>query len=427
MRLITASATHVGQVREINQDRSLITQTLGAVADGMGGHVGGEKAAALAIAELSGVRGVISPERLVDVAKAANQRVFEASQAPELRGMGTTLVVATFDPATSVVSIANIGDSRGYLFRAGQYEQVTLDHSLVEELLRQGRLTEDEARNHPQRNMVTRALGIGPDIDVDVFDIVVEPGDRIVLCSDGLSNEVDDAGVAAILLDHLHADEATQALVDAAVANGGRDNVTVVILQLVDDETGAATVLDDSDVDDDLPESFDAPTEVEGLIDGPRRDLSADSLADTKRPAKRRRLPFRGVFYVGSILSVVALAAVATYFYDRSAWYVDSVDGDVAILRGRPGGGVIFDPVIVDRTDIRFDDLDASSQQRIEEQSVFSSIDAAEQLVARLEIDSSTPASTTPTTSDTTTPDTTTPDTTTSSTPATNTTTTSGG
>lgn len=394
MRLITASATHVGQVREINQDRSLVTRTLGAVADGMGGHVGGEKAAALAIAELSGVRGVISEQRLIDVAKAANQRVFEASQAPELRGMGTTLVVATFDPESSVVSIANIGDSRGYLFRDGQYEQVTLDHSLVEELLRQGRLTADEARNHPQRNMVTRALGIASEIDVDVFNIVAEPGDRFLLCSDGLSNEVDDEAVTAILLEHPDADDAAQALVDAAVANGGRDNVTVVILQFAEEVPAPVTLVeanhdigDDADDDEqhDDGEPVDGSTEIDDDQAAARRDLSADPLADTQRPAKRRRLPFRGILYVGSILSVVAIAAVATYVYDRSAWYVDAVDGEVAIFRGRPGGGVIFDPVVVEQTDTKFDDLAASSQQRIEERSVFSSIEAAEKLVEELE------------------------------------------
>ena len=402
MRLTTASATHVGQIREINQDRVLITKTLGAVADGMGGHVGGEKAAALAIAELGGVRGVISDSRLIDVARAANQRVYEASQAPELRGMGTTLVVATFDPESCVVSIANVGDSRGYLYRDGEYEQVTLDHSLVEELLRQGRLTEEEARHHPQRNMVTRALGIGPEIEVDVFNIVAEPGDRILLCSDGLSNEVDDADVAVLLGEYEEAADAAQALVDAAVGNGGRDNVTVVILQFDEDDAAATGERDrrdlPSDLDPETDDDDDAPTVS-------RRDLSADPLADTKRPAKRRRLPFRGLFYVGSILSVVAIAAVATYMYDRSAWYVDSVDGEVAIFRGRPGGGVVFDPVVVEQTDTKFDDLADSSQRRIEELSVFSSIDAAEQLVAGLETTTTTRNSTTstPATSTTTT------------------------
>lgn len=415
-RLVTASATHVGQIRDINQDRSLVTATLGAVADGMGGHVGGEKAAALAIAELGGVRGVISSERLVDVARAANHRVFEASQAPELRGMGTTLVIATFDPEGSVVSIANIGDSRGYLFRDGVYEQITLDHSLVEELLRQGRLTEEEARDHPQRNMVTRALGIGPDIEVDLFNIVGRPGDRFVLCSDGLSNEVDDDAVAAILSEHHEAATAAQALVDTAVANGGRDNVTVVILDLVPDGDDAATgtdtptlvdtpavvdrptVVDTAEVNDEpephadsngSPKAVDPLADLEDLpqTSDPQRfrdSNAADSFSDGQRPA-RRGLPSRGVLSVLAVMIVLAAAATATYFYDRSAWFVSTVDGEVAIFRGRPGGGVLFDPVVVEETGTDVESLNPASQQRIEKESVFSSIEAAQQLVASLE------------------------------------------
>ncbi len=377
MRLVTASASHVGQVREINQDRSLVTGTLGAVADGMGGHVGGEKAAALAIAELSGVRGVISSQRLVDVAQAANRRVFEASQAPELRGMGTTLVVASFDPDTGIVTIANVGDSRGYLFRGGEIEQVTLDHSLVEELLRQGRLSEDEARNHPQRNMVTRALGIGPEIEVDVFSLTVEPGDRVLLCSDGLSNEVSDDEVAVVLGEVVDPREAAQQLVDRAVRHGGRDNVTVVILALDADggggnpPGGATDAETHADADDSAPLS-------------PARDLSSDPLADTKRPAKRRRLPFRGLVFVGSVIGVLAAALSATIWYARSAWYVDEIDGQVVIMRGRPDGVLWLDPTQVEVLDLTVDELDGASQQRVEDRPVLGSLDEARVLVDNL-------------------------------------------
>ncbi len=378
MRLVTASATHVGQVREINQDRALVTGTLGAVADGMGGHVGGEKAAALAIAELSGVRGAISEQRLVDVAQAANRRVFEASQAPELRGMGTTLVVASFDPNSGVVTIANIGDSRGYLYRGGEIEQITLDHSLVEELLRQGRLSEDEARNHPQRNMVTRALGIGPEIEVDVFRLTVEPGDRILLCSDGLSNEVDDDEVATVLDEVTDPREAAQQLVDRAVRHGGRDNVTVVILALDTDggSPGTAASEDDS--------ATDRPDDEEPLASS--RDLSADPLADTKRPAKRRRVPVRGLVFVGSVLGVVAAALSATIWYARSAWYVDEIDGQVVIMRGRPDGVLWLDPTQVEVIDLTVDELDDASQRRVEDQRVLGSLDEARVFVDNLEV-----------------------------------------
>ncbi len=380
MRIVSSSATHVGQVRNINQDRVLATATLAVVADGMGGHVGGEKAAALAIAEFSGVRGSISAQRLVDVAQAANRRVFDAAQVPELRGMGTTLVAAAFDPELGVVSIANIGDSRAYLLRGDHFEQVTLDHSLVEELLRQGRLSDDEARSHPQRNMVTRALGIGPDVDVDVFDILVEPEDRILLCSDGLTNEVDDDGVADILRSYPDPDEAADVLVDTALHNGGRDNVTVVVMRVVDDDGPDTTVRVDAD------EAADAAVLDLARDDAePLPDLSADPLADTRRPAKRRRLPFRGLMFAGSVVSVLVLAGSFTTWYGRSAWYVDEVDGQVVIMHGRPGGVLWIQPDTAEETGIAFDDLTGASQTRVTDRVVLGSLSDAQELVANLE------------------------------------------
>jgi protein phosphatase len=348
----------------------------------MGGHVAGEKAASLAIAELSGVRGAISPQRLIDVARAANRRVFDAAQAPELRGMGTTLVIASFDPADGVINIANIGDSRGYLFRDGTYRQITLDHSLVEELLRQGRLTGDEAKTHPQRNMVTRALGIGPEVEVDVFTIEARAGDRIVLCSDGLSNEVDDERVAEILASTPDPDEAAEALVEAAVQHGGRDNVTVVLLDLIDDPDLELPLLvadpDEPDPDLDEPSDPDEPSEPV------RRDLTADPLADTKRPAKRRRLPFRGLIYAGSVLSVILIAFTATAWYARSAYYVDDLGGTIVIMQGRPGGVLWFQPDQVEETSLRYDELDPASQVRVDSLAVLGSIGEAHEFVANL-------------------------------------------
>ena len=214
MKLAGASASHVGQVRDNNQDRALYTATLGAVADGMGGHVGGEKAAAMAIAEFNGVRGVLSEQRLIDVVQAANRRIYEAALQPSLRGMGTTIVVASFDPTKAVVTLVNVGDSRGYLLREGEFRQVTVDHSLVEDLIREGQITEEEARVHPQRNIVTRALGIMPEVEVDAFAVRVQPGDRLLLASDGLSNEVDPDHIASILTAAATADDACRQLVD---------------------------------------------------------------------------------------------------------------------------------------------------------------------------------------------------------------------
>lgn len=254
IRIQSAAATHVGQVRENNQDRALVSGQLAAVADGMGGHAGGDKAAALAIAELSGVSGTISDKSLIKVVQAANKRIFKVALAPELRGMGTTMVAAIVDNDTELMSMVNVGDSRGYQLRDGVLRQVTDDHSLVKDLLRAGRLTEEEARVHPQRNIVTRVLGISEDVDVDLFTIELEPGDRYVLCSDGLTDEVDDAGIAEILLRSETSADAADELVTVAVKNGGRDNVTVAVLDILavqsqEEQAPPTGLLDEVEVD----------------------------------------------------------------------------------------------------------------------------------------------------------------------------------
>ena len=155
--------------------------------------------------------------------------------------MGTTIVAAVVDDETGVLSLINVGDSRGYQLRDGVLRQVTHDHSLVEDLLRSGRLTEDEAKVHPQRNIVTRVLGIGEDVDVDLFQIDVQAGDRYVLCSDGLTNEVDDDGIASILESHPTSGSAADQLVRVAVDAGGRDNVTVAVIDVLEGPAGSPT------------------------------------------------------------------------------------------------------------------------------------------------------------------------------------------
>lgn len=373
MRLRTGSATHVGQIREINQDRLYVGETLAAVADGMGGHVGGEKAAALAVAEISGVRGVISPHRLVEVAQAANDRVYQAAQAPELRGMGTTLVMASFDPAIGVITLANVGDSRGYLLRDGTLRQITLDHSLVEELVRQGRLSEDEARTHPQRNMVTRVLGIGATVEVDLFNIDAAPGDRVVICSDGLSNEVEDEAMVAILAAHPDPEEAAAVLVDAALAAGGRDNITVVVLDVIDDEI-------DSQIERETDEeavSAAIPLLTSGSAAEP---VDIDDVA----PIPRRRPARRGLALLLAVVGVLGMGGTATAWYARSAWYVDEADGVVVIMRGRPGGLLWLQPSVVEETGLVMDDLDDASRERVTARRVWSSPEQARRLVENL-------------------------------------------
>lgn len=382
MRIVGASASDIGQVREINQDRALVSGSLGAVADGMGGHVGGEKAAAMAIAEISGVRGAISEERLISVVESANRRIHESALVPELRGMGTTIVAATFDAETNVVSIVNVGDSRGYLYRRGELRQITVDHSLVEDLVRQGRLTQEEARTHPQRNIVTRALGISPGVEVDAFAVQVEPNDRIVLASDGLFNEVEDAGIAAVLARLASPEEAADELVSNAVDHGGRDNVTVVVLDLVEGD------LDPIDEDADSL-ADDAPREHGGAAPDPDLDLesdySDDLVANTRRPRKRR-MPFRSLLLAFGVLGVVAFAFGGIAFYARAGWYAGDVDGDVTILRGRPGGVLWFKPSVIETFEIEVDELDGASLERLRQQTVWSSLDDARDFVSNFEL-----------------------------------------
>ncbi|MGI9614896.1 MAG: protein phosphatase 2C domain-containing protein, partial [Acidimicrobiales bacterium] len=201
MQLRGATASHVGNVRDSNQDRVHFGGYTGVVADGMGGHQGGEMAASIAISEFVDVVDPIPPGGLVELVEEANRAVFERAADPDLRGMGTTLVALTLRPTEEKVSVVNVGDSRAYFLRDDEFGQLTLDHSLVEDLVRQNRLTRDEALTHPQRNILTRALGIASQVEVDRFLVPTRIGDRFLLCSDGLFNEVTEDGIIAILRD----------------------------------------------------------------------------------------------------------------------------------------------------------------------------------------------------------------------------------
>lgn len=418
IRLEGASATHVGQVRQVNQDRALFSKSIAAVADGMGGHAGGEKAAALAIGELSGVRGLISLERLVKVAEAANRRIYEQASDPSLRGMGTTLVAAAADPGNNILNIVNVGDSRAYRARGGALEQLTQDHSLVEDLVREGRLTREEALTHPQRNIVTRALGISAEVAVDPYQIEAEVGDRYILCSDGLFNEVDDQSILGILAANADAAKAAEILVAEAVERGGRDNVTVVLIDVKDatDPVGAAPEVADRDITKEEPlddRALEPPLDTTPLDTnatddgsvalpdgplGPRTDEvppvdapiatppeEAGDDVHRGRPAKRRWLPFRSTFMLSLVVVfVLGLGIGGSYWYSRAAYYVDDVEGSVVILRGRPGGVLWFNSEEVDDTGLLVEDLDGASQERLRTRTQWGSLDDARDFVSNL-------------------------------------------
>ena len=235
--LRSGSASDVGKVRSSNQDVAYESADLFAVADGMGGHVGGEVAARVAVDSLRvAFQRQPSVEGLRRAVAEANRAVWRQSQAESgLRGMGTTLTATALVQETGgrqVVALANVGDSRAYVFSKGQVIQVTADHSLAEEKVRQGQLTQAEAAVHPRRHIRTRALGVSSDVDVDLWELHLGDGDRILLCSDGLTNEVGDEQIGEILGSVKGPEEAAKALVQAALDHGGSDNVTCVVIDV---------------------------------------------------------------------------------------------------------------------------------------------------------------------------------------------------
>ena len=229
-----AVASDTGRKRRRNEDNYVVAPPLFAVADGMGGAQAGEVASKLAAtaledgdaAELGGL------ERVTALIQEANRRVYDrATTDPSASGMGTTMTVALVEGMTVV--IGHVGDSRAYLLRGDRMEQLTEDHSLVNELLKSGKLSEEEAQVHPQRSVITRAVGTDPDVDVDAFSIEAQDGDLFLLCSDGLTDMVEDEGILDLLYRHRDdLDRAVRSLVAAANRGGGEDNITAIAFRL---------------------------------------------------------------------------------------------------------------------------------------------------------------------------------------------------
>jgi len=233
----SAVVSDTGRRRRRNEDQYVCEPPLFAVADGMGGAQAGEVASSLAAAVLNEATpdgGVVEggEKRLAALIQEANRRVFERSSEDEsTSGMGTTMTVALVDGDT--IAFGHVGDSRAYRVRDGALEQLTDDHSLVGELVRSGRLSPEEAESHPQRSVITRALGTEPEVDVDTFTIEAEPDDLYLICSDGLTDMVSPRDLQPLLVEHADdLDAAARALIDAANSGGGEDNITVVLFQM---------------------------------------------------------------------------------------------------------------------------------------------------------------------------------------------------
>jgi serine/threonine protein phosphatase PrpC len=328
-----------GRQRGSNEDALFARAPLFAVADGMGGARAGEIASDIVVQTLQ--EGMppdgSAEERLAAMARDANERIHTRSRADEREvGMGTTLTAAFVGDGD--IAFAHVGDSRAYRFRGGELERLTQDHSLVEEMLRRGKITEEEAAEHPQRSVITRALGPEPAVEVDTFTHPARPGDLFLLCSDGLSSMVRDEDIAAILREAGSVEKAGQRLIDAANEAGGRDNITVILFRV--EEVGAPAGADQpTQVGSDAP----SVAEVEEAAaarepPAPKRTAPLPPRAETPAPPRRRR----GRRLVGPLVVLVILAALVAGAWTASrAVYFVATDkhGFVAIYRGLPYDG----------------------------------------------------------------------------------------
>ena len=392
-----ALRSDVGRVREINQDSASAAPHLFVVADGMGGHRGGEVASAVAV-EVMGrdVVDVTTIDGLIDSVRHANAEVIErASADPDLAGMGTTLcAVGLLDTdwkGGTRLGLVNVGDSRIYRFADDQLEQLSDDHSLVASLVREGHLTAEEAATHPQRNIVTRALGIADDVEIDYWELPARRGEQFLLCSDGLVDEVNDNQIAAAFRRLADPGEVVDELVRLANEAGARDNVTVLIVRVDAGDDGpiervppasthAATVAAESRAD---------PGEADQLEPS---DADAAADPDGLRDTAARRGGFGGVFSVkvlvtvGVVVAILfgAIALIGTYA--RNNYYVGFDQDQVVVYQGRPDGVLWFDPTIEDQSALLRDDLTPALELEVEANPEFKDIDDANAYIDQLEV-----------------------------------------
>ncbi|HEY5660331.1 MAG TPA: Stp1/IreP family PP2C-type Ser/Thr phosphatase [Gaiellaceae bacterium] len=306
-----AAVTDPGRTRRHNEDSFVIEPPLFAIADGMGGAQAGEVASRLATAALkeAGANGG-GEQRIADLIQEANRRVYDRSSSdPNTSGMGTTITVALVEDDR--VSFGHVGDSRAYLIRQAQMEQLTEDHSLVNELLKTGKLSREEAETHPQRSVITRALGTDPDVDVDTFSVRAEDGDLFLLCSDGLTDMVSEESILDVVeRNRSDIDGALRALVKAANHGGGQDNITVVAFEIADgvlanDGETREQALPPVEDEDTLDETDAVPVVDTGVV--PVDEIRAEDDAVRRRRRRRRLLAWL------AILILVAAVAVAVY------------------------------------------------------------------------------------------------------------------
>jgi protein phosphatase len=348
--------TDTGRQRRDNEDSAFARAPLFVVADGMGGAQAGEVASRIAIEafehDLPG--GMEAQQGLVERVREANRRIYDCSREERERaGMGTTLTAAYLEDQT--VAIAHVGDSRAYMLRDGSLQRLTRDHSLVDELVRQGKLTEEQAAEHPQRSIITRALGPEPEVEVDTWSYPVRPGDVLLLCSDGLTSMLSEEQVGTILGHAASLERAGDELIAAANAAGGRDNITVVLFE-VEDAGGPATDIEatmvevpaprvDTSDPDTLTGAEPAPTGRVATATAPARARPAPVVTPPRgaaggrrdeRPPRRARFA-KPLAALVAIVVVLGLVGAGGYLASRQLYFIGTnPQGVVTIYRGLP-------------------------------------------------------------------------------------------
>jgi PPM family protein phosphatase len=332
----SAGLTDPGRVRRRNEDSFVCEPPLFAVADGMGGAQAGEIASRIAAAAFKEARGagdLDGEARLRSIIQEANRRIYaRAAGDPTVSGMGTTVTAALVDGER--VAVGHVGDSRAYLLRDGELEQVTDDHSLVADLVRSGRLSPEEAELHPQRSVITRALGTDPAVEVDSFSVEARPGDLFLLCSDGLTTMLDDATVVQTLTSTMRLADAARALVATANREGGEDNITVVLFALEEGDPSEPA-------DDDTLSGLEVPaitlTEAAPLPAATTNGQPEQSAPGAAVSGPRPRSARRAAIVIALVLVLFAgLAALALWGLSRAHFVGADEQGRVVVYQGVP-------------------------------------------------------------------------------------------
>ncbi len=338
----SAGRTHPGKVRRRNEDSFVLDPPLFAVADGMGGAQAGEVASRLTAAafrEYHEADGLPPDGRIQSIIQEANRRIYERARADsDVSGMGTTVTAALLTGGR--VTLGHVGDSRAYRIRDGELEQLTEDHSLVADLMRSGRLTPEEAEAHPQRSVITRALGTDPEVDVDTMAVEAEIGDVFLLCSDGLTTMVGDEDILGILAAAPTLDDAAKELVRAANTGGGEDNVTVVLFSVQGDEaveqTLVAPPVAQGNGQGDTDELEDTLTDLQPVPAAPTAAAAPGSAGEERKPRKKRRWGRRVLWALVAVGLVALLLGGALLGISRAYFVGADQDGNIVVYQGVP-------------------------------------------------------------------------------------------